>query len=163
MVYWGPQDSWSLDRLCIRGLSMLAPVPVSYSGFFSLSQEKMLNIFNQLWLSLHFSQSHQSSSKLHADRSLRSCVTPERVRSCCVDRGICLGKAGTVLSQDEGLTGHLKDQLGRVPFSLEGNALSCICRLISKFAEGAQFPKTLLVAVLSITQYFSENPWNFFR
>lgn len=42
----------------------------------------------------HFPLSHPSSSKLDADRSLRSHITPERAQGCCVDRGICLGKAG---------------------------------------------------------------------
>lgn len=163
MVYWRPQDYSNLARVRIRDLSTPAPVPVSYSGFFQLSQEKLLNISNQVWLFPHFFWSHPSSSELHADRSLRSCITPERVWGCRADRGICLGKAGWCYRRMRASQVIYKTNLGGCLFSLKGNAPSCKCRLISTFAEGAQFPRISLVAVLHMTQYFSENPWNLFR
>lgn len=77
------------------------------------------------------------------------------------------GEGRMVLSQDEGLTGHLKDQFGggreEGHFSLKGNVFTCRCRQISKFAERVQFPQTLLILVLNTTQDSSKKPWNFLK
>lgn len=68
------------------------------------------------------------------------------------------GEDRAVLSQDGGLTDHLKDQLGGGAFSLKGITLACKCRQRSKLAETVQFLKTLFTALLITTQYFCENP-----